>query len=410
MSRLSEPLCPVRMPVTVPAVPVPASAALPSPSPAPDHDAQPEPTEDPEMSGRMSEEAPVVLLTGASGVVGEAIARALRPAFHVVSLRGRRPSVHAHDEVRADLAAPRLGLDSRVWADLAARADVVVHAGGRACFDGSSDSFQCVNVSGTRRMAELAHDAGVPLIHISSAFVEHMDEARVAGALLPDECAARPVAYLESKIAAERAVSASDALACVVRPSVVMGDTGTGWTPEQQCVHGHIRMLLAGVHTSAVGPHQRLDMIPRDTLGQAVAALAAVAVRDPARLPALYWACAGPAAPTCEEFAYQVRDTAGAAGLRLAVPEFHDPVKAPLRDYPGWDALPQDLRTVLGLQAAGSTTLGVGASFPTSYGSRALAGGPAALTPAQALENLAADVRFVLTDRGRSTAAARTGR
>ncbi|NUU22138.1 MAG: sugar nucleotide-binding protein [Streptomycetaceae bacterium] len=373
--------------------PAPASLALPSPTPPPDLAAV-EAVE--EAAGEMPSDPPVVLLTGATGVVGEAVARALRADFHILALRGRRASAHAHAEIPVDLAAPRLGLDSSAWADLAARADVVVHAGGRACFDDNADDFHCVNVSGSRRLAELAHDAGVPLIHISTAFVDHIEAAREAAALLPGDCAARPLTYLESKLAAERAVAASDALVCVVRPSVVMGDTGTGWTPELQAVHGHIKMLLTGVHMSACGPHQRLDMVPRDMLAQAVAALANLAVRDPSRLPARFQACAGIAAPTCEEFARQVADTARGGGLRLAEPEFHDPAKSRLADYPGWTSLPERLRAVLTVQAAGSTTLGAGEVFATSFGGREVPGAPDALTAERALRNLDADVRFVL--------------
>lgn len=396
MSRLSEPLTPVRVPVLVPA-PTPPSAALPGPNPASDTPGSvPAPAEEPAAQEEPPSRLPVALLSGASGVVGEAVARALRADFHVIALRGRRASVHAHGEIAVDLAVPRLGLAPEAWADLAARADVVVHAGGRACFDDRADDFHCVNVSGSRRMAELAHDADAPLIHISTAFVEHVDHVRAAAAAIPGDCAAQPLTYLESKIAAERAVAASDALACVVRPSVVMGDSGTGWTPELQAVHGHIKMLLTGMQVSACGPYQRLDMVPRDRLARAVAGLANLAVRDPGRLPALYRACAGNAAPTCAEFAEQVLDAARRQGLRLPRPEFHDPAKTRLADYPGWRDLPERLRTVLAVQAAGSTTLGVGEVFPTSFGGPELPGGPKELTPEQALANLDADIRFVM--------------
>ncbi len=395
MSRLSEPLLPVRVPVVVPA-PTPASAALPSPAPSPDFASAPRPVDTSFGVEQPPHDAPVVLLTGGSGVVGEAIARALRPAFRVVALRGRRVCGHAHAEISVDLASPRLGLDSSAWTELAARADVVVHAGGRTCFDDNADDFHCVNVSGSRRIAELAHDADAPLIHISTAFVEHIDHAREAAAMIPGDCAARPLTYLESKIAAERAVAASDAVACVVRPSVVMGDAGTGWIPEHQAVHGHIKMLLGGARVSACGPHQRLDMVPRDLLARTVAALAVRAVRDSGRLPALYRVCAGAAALTCEEFAQQVAETARSAGLRLPQPEFHDPAKAPLVDFPNWASLPERTREVLAIQAAGSTILGAGEVFPTSLGGNELPDAPGPLTRDQALRNLDADVRFVL--------------
>ncbi|MDI2130718.1 SDR family oxidoreductase [Yinghuangia seranimata] len=403
MSRISTPLCPVRIPVTVPA-PVPASAALPSQGGSPDGDVA-APVVEPEEAdpGAAVPEPPTVLLTGVSGVIGEALARALAGDFRVVALRGRRASAHAHEEVVADLAAPRLGLDSRVWAALAARADVVVHAAGRACYDDDADDFQRVNVSGSRRMAELAHDAGVPLIHVSTAFVDRIDQAREAAALLDGHDTARPIAYLESKIAAERAVAASGALACVVRPSLVMGDVDTGWTPQQQAVHAHIAMLLGGTNTSACAPHQRLDMVPRDVLAHAVTALAGLAVRDPERLPAVYWATAGTAALTCEEFTQHVVETARGRGLRLAAPQFHDAGKSRLTDYPDWEQLPARVRTGLTLQAAVAATLGAGEPFPTSMGTtkNELPYGPQALTQKDTLRNLAADVRFVMASTRR---------
>lgn len=404
MSRVSEPLCPVRVPEpSSAAAPAPrgrssGTAALPGPAPAGDAPL-PEPAAAEDAEGpapRTTGDRPVVLLSGSSGIVGEAVAYALRRDFHVVALRGRRAGAYVHEDLPVDLAHPRLGLDSRAWDALVARADVVVHAAGRARYDGHSDEFQCVNVSGSRRMAELASAAGAPLIHLSSAFVDRVGQARDAAAAIPDTCPVTPLTYLESKVAAERAVAASDALTCVVRPSLVMGDSDTGRTPELGFVHEHIKMLLSGVATSMCGPHQRVDMVPRDIVARAVAALVSLAVHDPRRLPSRYWATSGPAALTCAEFGDIVTDVGRRGGLRLAAPDFHDPAKAALADYPDWDVLEPRLRSVLAAQAAGSTILGAGEILPTSFGSREVPGAPAPVTVRQAQQHLEVNARALL--------------
>jgi hypothetical protein len=49
----------------------------------------------------------------------------------------------------------------------------------------------------------------------------------------------------------------------------------------------------------------------------------------------------------------------------------------------------------LAIQAAGSTTLGVGEVFPTSFGTREVPGGPKALSSGEVRRQVEADVRFV---------------
>ncbi|MGK5556858.1 SDR family oxidoreductase [Actinomadura kijaniata] len=341
---------------------------------------------------------PVVLVSGVSGVVGGAVARALVPDFDVVALTGRRRVV-GYEQVRVDLPARRLGLTARDWAELADRADLVVHAAGKADFTDDPAAMAAVNVEGAARVAELAAAAHAPLIHVSSAYVARLEFVREHEDRIPAECPVRPSVYLASKAAAERDLAAFGGPLCVVRPSVVMGDSADGTTSARQSIHDQIRLVARGTPVMAVGGHVRLDMLPRDVAGQCVAALAAVAVTDPAALPGLFWATAGYAAPTLRATTELVVREMARRGRPVPSPEFFETLKAPLTEFPGWDRLTSLERTVLMCQAANGLMLGDGEPFPSSLGGFPLLGTPAPVRPDEALEHFRNDVEFTLRRR-----------
>jgi thioester reductase-like protein len=95
-----------------------------------------------------------ILLTGASGVVGQALAEKLATRHELVCLTHRTPVQEGVAQVSADLTQPYLGLDTRRYTDLARRVDAVVHSAAITHFGASAQATRDLNVHGTRRILE----------------------------------------------------------------------------------------------------------------------------------------------------------------------------------------------------------------------------------------------------------------
>src|ERR1700674_4189375 len=105
-----------------------------------------------------------VLITGASGVVGRAIATELRPTCKVIGLAHRDLTVAEVDRViPSDLGTDRLGLPAEVWHALAREVDVIVHSGALTEWGQPWERYQTVNIDGTRRVLEFAEAAHAPV-------------------------------------------------------------------------------------------------------------------------------------------------------------------------------------------------------------------------------------------------------
>jgi dihydroflavonol-4-reductase len=146
------------------------------------------------------------LVTGASGFVGGAVARALlRRGAHVrVLLRaGSVPNLPQPGEVeivRGDLR------DAQAVCAAASGCDAIFHVGALYSFSAPASEVLAVNVGGTRNVIAAARAVGARLVHTSSV-------ATVGGmrdGVLPDECSfpvgAPPGPYKKSKWEAEAAV------------------------------------------------------------------------------------------------------------------------------------------------------------------------------------------------------------
>ncbi|MFE1645795.1 NAD-dependent epimerase/dehydratase family protein [Microbacterium sp. P01] len=168
----------------------------------------------------------IVLVTGASGFLGRAVAAELVGAGHEVRTMQRRPS-------RVTGATDVLG--SLTDDDLVARAvdgaEGVVHLAAKVSLAGAPREFTAVNVDGTRSLLDAAERAGVTrFVQVSSPSVAHTGSAIAgAGADPADPVRARGD-YARTKAEAELLSLARDSTAMhvvAVRPHLVWGPGDT---------------------------------------------------------------------------------------------------------------------------------------------------------------------------------------
>jgi dihydroflavonol-4-reductase len=186
----------------------------------------------------------IALVTGASGFIGGAVARALlaRGVQVRALLRpGAVPNVpdpRAVDAVAGDLRDPRA-----VHA-AAHGCAVIFHAGGLYSFSAGAGELHAINVLGTRHVIAAACEVGARLVHTSS--ISTIGGMR--GGVLPDErqhATATPGPYKQSKWRAERLVAgeAERGLdAVIVNPTFPIGWGDVKPTPTGAV----IRDFLAG--------------------------------------------------------------------------------------------------------------------------------------------------------------------
>jgi len=269
-----------------------------------------------------------VLLTGASGVIGTA----LRPALtqhDVVSLTHR--AAVTGESVKGDLTRDWLGLTPAEYRDLASRVDTVVHCAAVTDFATPAEKVNVLNVQGTRRVAELAGDAGARLVHVSTAFVARSDLTRGARGAASRDAAARPEDYLDSKRAGEAALRATGVPFVVARPSVVIGESGTGEISQFQGLHNVVISVLRNkVPLVPFAPDSLVDMVPQDLVVGFLRALV-----DSEVSTGEYWITAGPRALKAERMLDLTLEFCEYLGLdvcrpRLVPPEMVDRLIRPV--------------------------------------------------------------------------------
>ncbi|WP_326558454.1 NAD-dependent epimerase/dehydratase family protein [Micromonospora sp. NBC_01796] len=167
-----------------------------------------------------------VLVTGASGMLGGAVATALVLRGDRVRVLQRRPSgLTGVDEQRGDItdpAAVRAAVDG---------VDAVVHLAAKVSMTGAWPQFQEINIGGTTTLLDAARAAGVTrFVQVSSPSVAHHGTDLVGvGADRADPDRARGN-YARSKASAELlalAADATDFAVVAVRPHLVWGPGDT---------------------------------------------------------------------------------------------------------------------------------------------------------------------------------------
>ncbi|MGV2952991.1 NAD-dependent epimerase/dehydratase family protein [Glutamicibacter sp. AGC46] len=166
-----------------------------------------------------------VLVTGASGMLGGAVAQLLRDKGHHVRTFQRGSSASATDEVRGSLTDPQ------AVAAAVESMDAVIHLAAKVSFTGAWEDFAATNIAGTSNLLEASKRAGIKdFVFVSSPSVAHFgDSLAGAGAGEADPAKAHGF-YARSKAAAELNALGADSPALrvtAIRPHVVWGPGDT---------------------------------------------------------------------------------------------------------------------------------------------------------------------------------------
>ncbi|WP_103500309.1 SDR family oxidoreductase [Streptomyces sp. SM14] len=299
---------------------------------------------------------PVVLLTGASGVVGQSLLREVGEVELLAATRGPVEPGRAARVVRCDVSLPLLGLEPPAYRALAAEVDVVVHSAGLTEWGRPDEEYVPVNIEGTRRVAEFAELAGAPVHFMSTAFVAALLPG--AGGTLSETNVTAP--YVRSKLLAERVLADSGVPHTVFRPTNLIGDSLTGWTSRGQIVQLISDWICRG-RAPFIPVHEgnRIDVVPQDLLSKAVLRAIEGGVTS-----GEFWVTYGPEAMDMAQSLRICAEHAAARGRRLAPVPVIDPDDERARDLSG---LPQLTRTYLSvLRDVSEVTRAGGGVLPTS--------------------------------------------
>ncbi|HEV2785053.1 MAG TPA: SDR family oxidoreductase [Solirubrobacteraceae bacterium] len=263
-----------------------------------------------------------VLLTGATGFLGmEALARVLEQTDHdVVCLvraaddaaaqerlddvlrtlgaPGAQPHPGRVRAVAADLEAAGLGLSPAVRAELAGSVCAVMHCAASISFTLPIEEARRINVEGTREVVKLALEAQERgclerFIHVSTAYVAGDRIGRVSEHDADVGQGFRNT-YERTKLEAEEVVRDSGLPAAIVRPSVIVGDSETGWTQAFNVIYWPLQAFARGLFpTVPADPGACLDIVPVDVVADALLEL----LRGPVRGGAFH-IVSGDSAPT----------------------------------------------------------------------------------------------------------------
>ncbi len=265
-----------------------------------------------------------VLITGTTGFLGmELLARYLEGSDrHVHALVRARDDEEASERVRGvienvcgdrdahrlrwtavagDLEAPDLGLGTDRRRSLARDVSDVVHSAATVSFELPLEDSRRINVLGTRRLLELAdlcrREGGIRrFAHVSTAYVagDHVgtfEEDRLElGQGFRNS-------YERSKFEAEKLVhqSAERLPVQVFRPSIIVGEQGSGWTPAFNVLYPPLRAFQSGALVALPArPTTPVDVVPVDYVADAIFELA----NQPAEVGEVHHLVAGDRATT----------------------------------------------------------------------------------------------------------------
>jgi len=250
----------------------------------------------------MSNDRPVVFLTGATGFVGGALLRLLSASIsRQFVLLTRKPeklgkvSHPGHSSVlQGDINRLHFGLSEATYAEIAEQTTEIIHCAADTRFGNSLEAAREVNTTGTEeilkfagRCPSLEKFAFISTVYVVGRSSGHFSESRIRHE--NGFCNA----YQQSKYEAEELVcqAMANIPAAIFRLSSLMGDSLTGAVPQFNHVHRLIRLLPENV--LPVAPGQRdapIDLVASDWAMAALDYLYESAFRP----GCFYHICAGP--------------------------------------------------------------------------------------------------------------------
>jgi nucleoside-diphosphate-sugar epimerase len=181
--------------------------------------------------------------------------------------------VHA---VAGDVTAPGLGIDPSERGQLAEDITAVMHCAASISFDLPLDEARTINVEGTREVIGFARQAKAlgrcdRFIHVSTAYVAGITKGTFRERQLDAGQEFRNT-YEQTKWEAEHVINdASDLDPVIARPSIVMGESGSGWTPAFNVLYWPIRAFSRGLFASVPArPEALVDVVPVDYVADAL--------------------------------------------------------------------------------------------------------------------------------------------
>ena len=235
---------------------------------------------------------PTVFLTGATGFLGmEVLARLLeegdRDVLALIRASDDAAAERRLDDVlatlwddpapyrkrvtavRGDVTAPRLGLGDR-RDELAERTGAVLHCAASITFDLPLAEARAINVDGTARVLDFAVDAQAReglerFLHVSTAYVAGRHEGTFRERQLDAGQTFRNT-YEETKADAEQIVTLARELGpAIARPSIVVGESDSGWTPAFNVLYWPLRAFSRGMFSEVPAlADGHVDVVPID--------------------------------------------------------------------------------------------------------------------------------------------------
>ncbi len=313
-----------------------------------------------------------VLVTGAAGVIGQALLPVLNDHRVIALQHTTAGEALPHVTwIRGDISRPRLGLARDDFAALAGQVDAVVHAAAVTDLAADPALIRQVNVTGTETVLNFAERAGATVYFVDSAFAAR---AETCTAVTGIGCAAGRDAYLASKIASADLVRRSGLEHVILRLSLLMGDSRSGRIARRQGMHSVLGAYCLGdLPFLPLEAAALIDMVPQDMLVEAIRRL--VDGHDGELSTREYWLTVGPAAITVGRMFETAREVMAGLGRRLDSPRYF-PVETMLRLVrPAFfDILKPRARRRLDDLLAMASMFSGSEPFPTSLGNPPLQG------------------------------------
>jgi long-chain acyl-CoA synthetase len=190
------------------------------------------------------------------------------------------PGIARVDVVSGDVSVDGLALGTSQRDEVLSRVTSIIHCAASISFDLPLETARETNSVGPLRMLGLARalaDRGRLRrhIHVSTAYVAGRHHGHFREADLDLGQGFRNT-YEQSKFAGEKAIVAAgaDLPLVVARPSIVVGDSRTGWTPVFNVIYWPLRAFSRGLMDEVpVDPDGFADIVSIDYVASALIAL-----------------------------------------------------------------------------------------------------------------------------------------